>query len=142
MAPKKRKHLSYNHLGDTKTSTCLQQNIKKISSLLPQKISHHNLPITKHPTKIKNLKSFQNVDTRTNTFTHTSSHTHNPSITSNIYIYIYIYIYPPPKHLKHCKYHFPPPTTITPATIHVPPFSINPHTLLHTPPLSVRFTFL
>ena len=45
------KHLSHNHQGDTKTSTCLQQNIQNMPSLSPQKISHHHISITKHPPK-------------------------------------------------------------------------------------------
>ncbi len=39
MAPKRHKHLSYNYLGDTKTSTCLQQNIKKCLLYLHEKLA-------------------------------------------------------------------------------------------------------
>ena len=49
MAAKRHKHLSHNHLGDTKT--ILQQNIKKMPPLSPRKISHNHLPITKQATK-------------------------------------------------------------------------------------------
>ena len=47
----KKYDLSHHHLGDTKASICLQQDIKKILPLLPQKISYHHLPITKHSAK-------------------------------------------------------------------------------------------
>ena len=47
----KDKHLSHNHLGDTETSTYLQENIQKMPSLSPRKISHHHISITKHPPK-------------------------------------------------------------------------------------------
>ena len=39
MAPKRYKYLSYNHLGDTKTRTCLQQNIKKCLLCLHEKVA-------------------------------------------------------------------------------------------------------
>ena len=106
MVPQKHKHLSYNHLGDTKTSTCLQQNIKKCLLCLYEKLAIITYP-SQNTLQNKKCEILSNVGTRTNTFSHTSIHTHNPSNTSNIYT--------PQTSLKHRKYHFPPPT-ITPAT--------------------------
>ena len=39
MAPKRHEHLSHNHLGDTKASTCIQQNIKKCLICLHEKLA-------------------------------------------------------------------------------------------------------
>ena len=47
MAPKRHKHLSYKHMGNTKTSTCLQQNIRKKCLLC----LHEKLAIITHPSQ-------------------------------------------------------------------------------------------
>ena len=90
MAPKRHEHLPHHHLGDTKASTHLQQDIKKMPSLPPRKISYHHLPITKHSAKQKNQEFYPNADMRTKIFSYTSTYTHNPSNTFTL-------IYPPPK---------------------------------------------
>ena len=53
MAPKRHEHLSHHHLGNTKTSTHQQQDIKKMPSLPPRKTRYYHLPITKHSAKQK-----------------------------------------------------------------------------------------
>ena len=66
MAPKRHEDLSHHHQGNTKTNTCLQQEIKKMPSLPPWKTSYYHLPITKHSAKQKNQKFYPNADVRTN----------------------------------------------------------------------------
>ena len=132
MAPKRHKHLSHHHLVDTKTSTCLKQNIRKCLLCLHKKLAIITYPPQNTLLDKKNLQSFQNVGTRTPSLTLRPRHISHltPLLIKN----------DSTPHLKHCKHHFPPPT-ITPATMYVPFFSINPHTLLHTPPLSVNIMF-
>ena len=86
MAPKRHKHLSHNHLGDTKASTGIQQDIKNMPPLPPRKISYHHQPITKHPAKQKNLKFFQNVGTKTNIFSLTLQPIHITQLYTSTHI--------------------------------------------------------
>ena len=117
MASKRHEHLTLHHLGNTKTSTRLQQGRKMPSLPLP-KTSNYHPPITKHPAKQKIRNSIQ-----TNTYFHISTHPHNPSILA---ITPQLLKSPPrmtPQHTRrtvsttflhqttrptHCKYHPPP----------------------------------
>ena len=121
MPAKRHNHLSYNHLGDTKTRTCLQKTFKKCLLYLHQKLAI----ITYQSQNIllnKKSEILSNVGTKTNGFSHTSIHSHNPCSTSSKYL---------KKKLKHRKYHFPPPT-ITSAAQYMYPLSPSTTTLLST----------
>ena len=104
MAAKRHKYLSNNHLRDTKTSTCLQQNIKKCLLFL-----HEKLVIVTYPSQntLQNKKS-EILSKCRHENKNLLSH-FDPSNTTSIYIK------KTPKNLKRRKYHFPP-STITPAT--------------------------
>ena len=129
MAPKRHKHLSHNHLRDTQTSSCLQQNIKKKCLLcLHEKLAiitylSQNTLLNK---KSEILSKCKHLTLRPIHITHLTPLLIKKKKSNDT-----------TPHLKHRKYHFPPPT-ITLTTMYVPSFSINPHTLLHTPPLSVK----
>ena len=130
MAPKSYKHLSHNQLRDTRTSTCLQQNIKKKCLLC----LHEKLGIITYPSQntLLNKKIWNpfKMLARQQTISLRFRPIHITHLT------------PPLKkkkrgttpHLKNRKYHFPP-LTIIPATIYVPSFS------LRLPTLSVKFIF-
>ena len=79
MTPKRHEHLPHHHLGNTKTSTYLQQDIKMLP-LPPRKTSYYHLPITKHSSQKKKKKKFYpNADIRTK-ISHISTYIHNPSL--------------------------------------------------------------
>ena len=80
MLPKRHEHLTHHHLGNTKTSICLQQDIKKVPSLPPQEASNYHPPITKHPAKQK-LRNFieMQIWEQTSTSTFWPTHITHPS---------------------------------------------------------------
>ena len=131
------KHLSHNHLGDAKTSTCLQQNMKKCPLCLHEKLAI--ITYSSQNTLLNKKSEILSKCWHENVF-HTSTHTHNLPNTSSIYMYIYKKK-TKKKNLKHRKYHFFLPQPSQPPHNICTIFSINPHTLIHTPPLSVILTF-
>ena len=84
MATKRHKHLSHNHLGDTKTSTRLQQNIKRYLLCL-----HEKLAIITYPSQniLQNKKSeILSKCKLENTLQPRLQPTHTTHLTPRIYI--------------------------------------------------------
>ena len=147
MAPKRHEHLSHHPMGDTKASTCLQQNIKKCLLCLHEKLAIITYPSQNTLLNKKITNSFQMQARK-----QTSSLTLRPiHITHLIPLHLQKKNKQKQKQmnknindttllLKHRNYHFPPPT-ITSAATYVPPPSINHHILLHTLQLSIDIMF-
>ena len=86
MATKRHKHLSHNHLGDTKTSTCLQQNIKKCLLCL-----HEKLAIITYPSQNTLLNKKSEILSKCrhknkHHLSHFNPHTHTTHLTPRRYI--------------------------------------------------------
>ena len=78
LIPYGHENLNNHYLGNTKTSTNLQQDIK-MPSLFPWETHNYHSPIKKHHAKQKNQKYYPNADLKTNIYFHISTHTHNLS---------------------------------------------------------------
>ena len=79
VALKRHEHITHHHLGNTKTSIHLQQDIKKMPSLPPKKLAIITYP-SQSTLQNKKQKFYPNAGMRINIYSHIFTHTNNPSI--------------------------------------------------------------